>query len=187
MKREDLKALNLEDATIDAIMALNGKAIESHKAAAQSAQSELETVKGQLTEANTVIESFKAMKPDELKAAADDWKAKYEQAEKDYQDKLATMQFDTELDTALAGAKVKNSKAAKALLNIDDLKDANGKFIAERFTEQIGKIKSDAEYLFESDESVPKIVTGGNNPKTTVPDALEAAMYKGAGIKPPRE
>ena len=180
-----MKALNLEDAVIDAVMALNGRAIESHKTAAQTAQSELEAVKGQLTEANATIESFKAMKPEELQQAANDWKAKYEQAEKDYAGKLATMQFDTELDTALAGAKVKNAKAAKALLSTDDLRDANGKFIAERFTEQIEKIKSDADYLFESSEPAPKIVAGGNNPKTNVPDALETAMFKGAGIKPP--
>lgn len=181
MKREDLKALGLEEGVIDSIMALNGRAIESHKNAAQSAQSELETVKGQLTEANTVIESFKAMKPDELKAAADDWKAKYEQAEKDYAGKLATMQFDTELDTALAGAKVKNVKAAKALLSTDDLRDANGKFIAERFTEQINKIKSDADYLFESDEPTPQIVKSGK-PVNTVGDAFDQAMRAGAGL-----
>lgn len=185
MKREDLKALNLTDEQIDSVMALNGKAIESHKTAAQTAQSELEAVKGQLTEANTTIESFKAMKPEELQQAANDWRAKYEQAEKDYAGKLANMQFDTELETALAGAKVKNAKAAKALLSTDDLRDANGKFIAERFTEQITKIKSEADYLFESSEPAPKIVAGSNNPKTTVPDALETAMFKGAGIKPP--
>jgi len=181
MKREDLKALGLEDGVIDSVMALNGKAIESHKNAAQTAQTELETVKGQLTEANSTIESFKAMKPEELKAAADDWKAKYEQAEKDYSAKLATMQFDSELDTALAGAKVKNSKALKALLSTDDLRDANGKFIAERFTEQINKIKSDADYLFESDQPTPKIVQGGNN-QSVVTDALENAMRQGAGL-----
>ena len=80
MKRDDLKALGLEDGVIDSIMALNGKAIETHKAAAQTAQAELETVKGQLAEAGATIESFKALKPEELKAAADDWKAKAEQA-----------------------------------------------------------------------------------------------------------
>lgn len=186
MKREDLKALNLEDAAIDAIMALHGKSTEALKNNLTTAQSETDTLRNQLKEANTQIEGFKGMKkPEEVDAAVNEWKTKFEQAEKDYAGKLANMQFDTELDTALAGAKVKNAKAAKALLSTDDLRDANGKFIAERFTEQITKIKSEADYLFESNEPAPKIVTGGNNPKQTVPDALEAAMFKGAGIKPP--
>ena len=161
MKREDLKALELSDDQIEKIMVLNGKAIEANKTAAANATAELETTKTQLTEANTVIESFKAMKPEELQAAANDWKAKYEQAEKDFGTKLATMQFETELDTALAGAKVKNAKAVKALLSSDDLRDAAGKFIPERLASQIEKIKTEADYLFESDAPPPpKIVTG---------------------------
>lgn len=167
MKREDLKALGLEEGVIDSIMALNGRAIESHKNAAQSAQSELETVKGQLVEANTVIESFKAMKPDELKAAADDWKAKYEQAEKDYSAKLTAMDFDKDFGNALAGAKVKYGNEVKAKLDLATLKDANGKFIAERFSEQITKIKSESADLFEPDEKLPEIIKGANPPSPT--------------------
>lgn len=182
MKREDLKTLGLEETVIDAVMALHGKGIETLKSTAQTAQTELETVKGQLAEANTVIESFKAMKPEELKAAADDWKAKYEQAEQDYKGKLATMQFESELNTALAGVKVKNARATLALLSTDDLRDANGKFIAERFTEQINKIKSENDYLFEPDTPAPKIVQGGNN-QTVTTDKFDAAMRAGANLK----
>jgi len=77
MKREDLKALGIDDeGKIDAIMALNGKAIENHKGAAQTAQSENETLKTQLTEANKQIEGFKGMDIEGVKKAADDWKAK---------------------------------------------------------------------------------------------------------------
>ena len=175
MKREDLKALGLEEGVIDSIMALNGRAIESHKNAAQSAQSELETVKGQLTEANTVIESFKAMKPDELKAAADDWKAKYEQAEKDYSAKLTVMDFDKDFGAALAGAKVKYSNEVKAKLDLATLKDANGKFIAERFSEQITKIKESAADLFEPDTPLPEIIKG-----TTPASPSETTTFVGA-------
>lgn len=163
MKREDLKTLGLEDAAIDAVMALHGKGIETLKSTAQTAQTELETVKGQLSEANKQIEDFKGMDVAGIKKAADDWKVKFENAEKDYSNKLSIMQFETELDTALAGAKVKNTKAVKALLSSDDLRDANGKFIPERLTSQIEKIKTDADYLFESDAPPPpKIVKGAN-------------------------
>lgn len=181
MKREDLKALNLEDAAIDAIMALHGKGIETLKSNLTTAQGEVENLKGQLGEANKQIEDFKGMDVESIKKAADDWKAKYEQAEKDYQGKLATMQFETELDTALAGAKVKNAKAVRVLLSTDDLRDANGKFIAERLNEQIAKIKSEADYLFEPEGKLPEIIKGGNN-QTVITDKLEAAMRQGAGL-----
>ena len=184
MKREDLAKLGLDDTAIDAVMALNGKAIEANKTAAANATAELETTKAQLTEANTVIESFKAMKPEELQAAANNWKAKYEQAEKDFGTKLATMQFETELDTALAGAKVKNAKAVKALLSSDDLRDAAGKFIPERLASQIEKIKTEADYLFESDVKLPELVKGGNN-QSVVSDAFTDAMRKGANLATP--
>lgn len=185
MKREDLKALNLEDTAIDAIMALHGKGIETLKSNLTTAQGEVETLKTQLAEANTQIEGFKGMDVDGIKKAADDWKAKFEQAEKDHAGKLATMQFENELDTALAGAKVKSAKALKALLSTDDLRDANGKFIAERFADQIKQIKSEADYLFESDlPPAPKIVKGGNNQPVNT-DAMEIAMRKAAGLTTP--
>jgi len=186
MKREDLKALNLEDAAIDAIMALHGKSTEALKSNLTTAQSETDTLRNQLKEANTQIEGFKGMKkPEEVDAAVNEWKTKFEQAEKEYSAKLVSMDFDKDFGVALTGAKVKYSNEVKSRLDLESLKDANGKFIAERFNEQITKIKSEAADLFESNEPAPKIVTGGNNPKQTVPDTLEAAMFKGAGIKPP--
>lgn len=182
MKREDLKALELSDDQIEKIMVLNGKAIEANKTAAANATAELETVKTQLTEANKQIEDFKGMDVDGIKKAADEWKSKFETAEKEHSTKLATMQFETELDTALAGAKVKNAKAVKALLSSDDLRDAAGKFIPERLASQIEKIKTEADYLFESDAPPPPTIVKGGNNQTVVTDALEVAMRQGAGL-----
>ena len=161
MKREDLAKLGLDDTAIDAVMALNGKAIEANKTAAATATAELETVKTQLTEANKQIEDFKGMDVDGIKKAADEWKSKFETAEKEHSTKLATMQFDTDFDTALTGAKVKYKNEVKTRLKVDELKDGNGKFIAERFNEQIKQIKNESDDLFESDAPPPpKIVTG---------------------------
>ena len=139
MKREDLKGLNLPDEAIDSIMALHGKDIESHKTKVSTLQAENDGLKSQVAEANTAIEGFKALDVDGIKAAADDWKAKYEQSEKDFAAKLVDMDFGKDFDAAIAGAKVKYTNEVKSRLKLDELKDANGKFIAERFNEQIGK------------------------------------------------
>ena len=185
MKREDLKALGLEDGVIDSIMALNGKAIETHKTAAQTAQAELETIKAQLTEANTQIEGFKSLDIEGVKKAADDWKAKAEQATKDAAAQLAAVKFDYALESALTGAKAKSAKAVQALLSTDTLKDANGEFIAERFTEQLEKIKSEHDYLFTDATPAPQIVKGGGNQSVMSDPQLEA-MRKGAGLTSPK-
>lgn len=184
MKREDLKALGLEDGAVDSIMALHGKDIESHKAKVTTAQAEIDGLKSQLVEASTTIEGFKKLDVDGIKAAADDWKAKAEQAQTDAAKQLAAVKFDHALETALNGAKVKNAKAVSALLSTNDLKDANGEFIAERFTEQLTKIKSENDYLFADATPAPKIVTGGNS-QSVVGDAFNDAMRKGAGLATP--
>jgi hypothetical protein len=178
MKREDLKKLLGEGATdevINAIMKLHGDDTETHKTKLTAAEGERDQFKMQLDEANKQIAGFKDLKPEELQKAADDWKAKYEQAEKDYSAKLVTMSFESEFDKALSGAKVKYPNEVKSRLKLEELRDSNGKFIAERFTEQIGKLKTDAVDLFESDKILPKLVTGGNNQPVLGDKVIDAA------------
>ena len=181
MKTEDLIALGLTQEIADKVFALHGKDIEAHKASVTTLQTELDTAKAQLIEASTTIESFKAMKPDELKAAADDYKAKFEKATQDAASQLASLKFDHALESALAGAKAKNPKAVQALLSKDALKfnEADGSIIG--LNEQLAKIKSENDYLFADETPAPKIVTGGNN-KSIIGDPQMDAMRKAAGL-----
>ena len=61
MKREDLKKLGIEDSLVDSIMALHGSDIEKHKTDLATAQTELGSLKTQLTEAGATIEGFKKL------------------------------------------------------------------------------------------------------------------------------
>lgn len=185
MKREDLKALELSDDVIEKVMSMHGKGIESLKSNLTTLQAETDGLKTQLTEAGAQIEKFKGMDIDGIKAAADDWKAKAEKAQTDAAAQLAAVKFDHALESALSGAKAKNAKAVQALLSTDALKDANGEFIAERFAEQLEKIKSENDYLFADAKEPPKIITGGNN-QSVVGDAFEIAMRKGANLATPQ-
>jgi len=182
MKRDDLKKLELTDEAIDAIMSLHGKSTQTAKSEAEQAKAEAENLKAQLQEASTTIEGFKAMKPDELKAAADEWKAKAEQAQADAAAQIAALRFETALDGALTGAKAKNPKAVKALLDAANLKynEADGSIIG--LNEQLEKVKADNDYLFESDKPAPRIVSGGNN-SNVLDDKVVAAARAAAGLK----
>jgi predicted nucleic acid-binding Zn-ribbon protein len=183
MKREDLKKLELNDEAIDAVMKLHGADIEARKADLAAAQAEVDTLKGQLTEAGTTIEGFKKLDVDGIKAAADEWKAKAEQAALDATAQVSALKFDHALDSALTAAKAKNAKAVKALLKSEDLKLAeDGSIVGLK--EQLETIKSENDYLFDSETPSPKIVAGGKN-SSLIGDVVLDAARQAAGVTPP--
>lgn len=181
MNKKELVALGIAEDVADQIVVIHGKDIEKHKTAVDTSKSEAQTLKDQLAEANKQIESFKSMDVDSIKKTADEYRVKYEQAEKDSNEKLAALKFDHALQGALVGAKAKNIKAVQALLTRDLLKlnDADGSISG--LNEQLETIRKDNDYLFQNDNPPPKIVTGGNN-KSVVGDAMMIAARKAAGL-----
>jgi hypothetical protein len=182
MKREDLTKLGLSEEQVDKVMAENGKDIEKFKTAAETVKTEAESIKAQLTEANKQIEGFKGLDIEGVKKAADEWKVKAEQAQADAVKQVSALKFDHALDGALTGAKARNAKAVKALLQSDALKlQDDGSIMGLK--EQLDKIKSDNDYLFESETPTPKIVAGGHN-QSVIGDAVVDAARKAAGLPP---
>lgn len=167
MKTEFLKSLNLSQEVIDKIMAENGKdiAVEQKKAEKviqerDSYKLKAESLETQVNDANTEIQKFEDMDIDGIKKAADDWKETAEKAKADADKQISQMKFDYALSAALTGAKAKNAKAVKALLDMDGLKFNDGKIVG--LDEQLAQIKADNDYLFESDEPAPEFVKGTN-------------------------
>lgn len=167
MKTEFLKSLNLSQEVIDKIMAENGKdiAVEQEKTEKviqerDSYKLKAESLETQVNDANTEIQKFKDMDIDGIKKAADDWKETAEKAKADADKQISQMKFDYALSAALTGAKAKNAKAVKALLDMDGLKFNDGKIVG--LDEQLAQIKADNDYLFESDEPAPEFVKGTN-------------------------
>lgn len=167
MKTEFLKSLNLSQEVIDKIMAENGKdiAVEQKKAEKviqerDSYKLKAESLETQVNDANTEIQKFKDMDIDGIKKAADDWKETAEKAKADADKQISQMKFDYALSAALTGAKAKNAKAVKALLDMDGLKFNDVKIVG--LDEQLAQIKADNDYLFESDEPAPEFVKGTN-------------------------
>lgn len=170
MKKEELIALGLTDEQAQQVFALNGKDVEAVK----TKYADYDDLKSQVKEANETIEGFKAMDIDGIKAAAEDWKTKAEQAETDGKAKLEALQFDHALDGALSGAKAKNAKAVKALLDMEGLKFNNGEIVGLK--DQLDKLKTDNEYLFESDTPNPTIIKPTPGATMTGDESLRAAM-----------
>jgi hypothetical protein len=181
MKRDELKAIGLTDEQIDKVMAANGQDIEAGKTKLTAATTEAEALKAQLTEAGKQIEAFKGMNIDQIKASADEWKTKAEQATADAQAQMAALRFDHALEAALTGAKAKDVVSVKANLKLGDLKLAEDGSIVG-LNEQLAKVKETKDFLFESDKPAPKIVTGGNNQSIMKGDAITEIARKAAGL-----
>jgi hypothetical protein len=182
MNKKDLVDLGVAEDLAEKIIVLHGKDIEKHKTSLETAKTEAEQLKAQIAEANKAIEGFKGMDIEGVKKSADEWKAKAEQAEAEAAKQIASLKFDHALDGALVGAKAKNAKAVKALLNANDLKlSEDGSILG--LDKQLETIKKDNDYLFESDTPQPKVVLGGQN-KSVLSDAVVEAARKAAGLPP---
>lgn len=150
MKRKFLEELGIGKENIDKIMAENGKDIEKAKGELEAIETEKENLEEQLEKANETIEEFKDMDIESIKAAAEDYKTKYEESKVEYEKELEKIKFNHTLEDALKGAKAKNVKAVKALLDLEGLKLNEGKIIG--LDEQLENIKEENDYLFKTEE-----------------------------------
>lgn len=161
MTKEQLEALGLNEEQIKEVFKLNGIAVNNAKADYETIKAEKETLEGQLKTANKEIESYKEMDIEGIKKAAEDYKIKFETAQTEAQKELEKIKFNHALENALKGAKAKNVKAVKALLDLEGLKLNEDKIIG--LDEQLESIKTENDYLFETEE------TKGDNPIFTRP------------------
>lgn len=176
-----LKDVAGADELINRIMDENGRDIEKSKESANTLKKEIEGLKTQLSEANKQIEGFKTMDIESIKKAADDYKAKFEQAEQQGREEIEKLKFDYAVQNALTGAKVKNAKAVMALLDMNALK-LNGSEVVG-LGEQLEKIKAENDYLFESSEPQVQLVRPSSGTKTDLSGVEAAFLRKNPNLK----
>lgn len=178
MEREFLQNIKVGDTplpkeVIDVIMEENKKDVE----AAQSKHADYDSIKSQLEKANKTIEDFKGMDIEGVKKAAEEWKQKAEQAEKDAAQKIADMQFESSLKEAIAAAKGKSSKAIAALLDVDTLKQSKNQ--TEDIKKALESLKKDNGYLFDAEPTPPPYAPGaGTQSMGGTVGGVEAAFAK---------
>lgn len=187
MTREELKALGLTDEQIDKVMASHGKSINDIKEKAdkvEGLESQVDDYKGQITERDTQLEELKNSVKDneELTQKIADLEEQNKTTQSEYEEKLTQQTFNHKLDNTLSGAKVKNTKAIRALLDMDTIK-LDGDTL-KGLDDQLKGLKESDPYLFEEEKqepTKPQIVTGGNpnggNNGETDPFAAKLAKY----------
>lgn len=171
MQRKFLEDLGLEKEAIDKIMAENGSDIEKTKSRLEA---ERDNYKSQLETAQTALKEFEGVDVKELNGKIAQLTADMATKETEYQAKIADMEFNSVLDTAITKSGARNAKALKALLDIDVLKASKNQ--TDDINAAIEKVKAENDYLFESANPVPHIVAkgGGNAPGTKM--SLAQAM-----------
>lgn len=80
-------------------------------------QIDLQNQKELLKTANAEIDSYKSMNIEAIQKSANDYKSKYEQAEKDYQAKLVEMEYNNKLDKYVDNLKLKNDIYRNAVVS----------------------------------------------------------------------
>ena len=134
---------------------------------------------------NTATEGLKAfdgVDVKELKGKITKLTEDLDAKEQEWQKKVSAMEFDRSLDDAIKSANGRNTKAIKALLDMDTLRASNNRDLDVKAA--IEAVKKDNDYLFES-EKMPSKYAGGSGKSGidgTKEDPVIQAFKKGAGI-----
>lgn len=167
MTKEQLKALGVTEELAIKIAEESKKELEGY--IEKSKYSELEAEKNQLSESQkTLAKQLEEVKKNsgdnaELKKQIEEMQNTNKAKEKEYKDNLAKIKLDNAVEIALMSSGAKNSKAVKALLNLEKaVLGEDGKITG--LEEQIKALKTaeDSSFLFAETPKVKGANPAGN-------------------------
>lgn len=195
MKKEELIELGLDEETAKKVEAASTEELKGY--VEKTKYSELETVKNQLEESNkTVNKQLEDLKKntgdaEALKAEIQKMQDENKNKETEYTNNIKKLKVDNAVELALIGAKAKNTKAVKALLNLENLEiGEDGK--VKGLEDQIKNLTKDegTAFLFEAESKTetPKGTDpAGKSTKKDIKDMtyseMEAYLAANPGAK----
>lgn len=195
MKKEELIELGLDEETAKKVEAASTEELKGY--VEKTKYSELETVKNQLEESNkTVNKQLEDLKKntgdaEALKAEIQKMQDENKSKETEYANNIKKLKVDNAVELALIGAKAKNTKAVKALLNLENLEiGEDGK--VKGLEDQIKNLTKDegTAFLFEAESKTetPKGTDpAGKSTKKDIKDMtyseMEAYLAANPGAK----
>ncbi len=171
MTRKQLEDLGVSKEQIDAIMKINGEDIENAKQDNKNLETEVKNLKAQINDRDTQLETLKASAGDNetLKQQIADLQNENTKAKETHESELNQLKVDFAVEKALTGAKARNVKAVKALLDLSDAKlDKEGN--VKGLSEQIEKLTSgdDTKFLFDTSKPGQQQTFKGFQPGTSM-------------------
>lgn len=181
MKKEDLVALGLTPEQADSVITGFGTMVP--KARLDEKIKEAKEYKDQVTERDTQLTALqsKAAGNEGLLAEITKLQEANQLAQTEYETKLSEQSYNFALESALSGAKVKNTKAVKALLDSEKIKLDGEKLSG--LEEQLEALKTSDAYLFEVEEQQqqqqpPSFSGGQHNPPASGDPFVDALLGK---------
>lgn len=178
MEREFLEKQGLNADQISAIMAQYGKDVngikDGYESKLSSLNSNVETLKGQVTDRDKQIKDLSSAAKDneELKAKFDNAQKEIAESDKKYKAQLLDQKKDFAIQQALTKAGAYNNKAVMAILDADQISvDDKGNIL--HVEDAVAQAQKDFPQGFKPQEKeetkpAPKIVTTGNATSETV-------------------
>ena len=115
MKTEDLKAQGLSDEQIQFVMKETGKDIKELQTKNGKLEDDLTEMTTRATTAEDTLKKFDGIDPEQIQTELADWKKKAEDAEEDYNAKIAERDFSDALRTELESIKFSSEAAKEAI------------------------------------------------------------------------
>lgn len=157
----------------------SGKYVDKDKFdKAELKANDLET---QLNTANETIKGFKDLDIEGLKKGVSDWEKKYKDDTNALNEKLINQTKSSKIEIALLGAKAKNTKAVKALLDEEKISLDGDNLLG--INEQLEAIKKDNAFLFDDGKAQNPPAPYGGKPTSGNDDDLSKWMAE-AGLPP---
>ena len=174
MKREFLQNFKVNEQPlpkeiIDEIMAENGRDIE----AAKKPFADYDSIKEQLQTAKDGLKAFEGVDVAQLQSKVADLQGELNAKDTEWQGKLADMAFDHALEAAITGANGKNTKAIRALLDVDALKASKNQ--EADIKAALEAVQKDNGYLFD-DGSTPPPYAGGTGTHKQQPNGEPSSL-----------
>ena len=175
MKKEDLLTMGLtEDQAKKVMDSLDGDFVT--KARFNEVNEELKSVKKSVSDRDKQLEDLKKSAGDNTaltQQIADLQKANADQ-QKAHEQEIEALKFNNAVEMALTGAKAKNVKAVRAMLDDTKIKlGEDGKLTG--FDEQIEALKKSDGYMFDVQQQTGQQFTGFQpGASTTVPNSTQA-------------
>lgn len=180
-----LKDAGLE-LTAEQLTAIDKEVKENYKTVVDydKQKDKLATAEDKVKTLTESLDKFKDVDADKLNGEIADLKAQIKQKDSDYSAKLADRDFDDLVKDAIAGAKGKNAKAIRALLDVDTLKASkNQKADIEKAIKELSEAE-DSKMLFGETEPAPvgKIGAIGTVKGGASGDSFLASIRAAAGL-----
>lgn len=141
---------------------------------------ERDNYKDSFETAQNALKEFDGVDVKELNGKITQLTSDLAKKDSEYQAKIADMEFNSVLDSAISASGARNSKAVKALLEIEALKGSKNQ--EDDIKKAIEAVKTENDFLFGADEPINNVVIGAGNSnqpgkKMTL---MEAMAYKNA-------